>query len=264
MSPETRRKPGPALAALLYGAAALAAIGAPGWLAAGPALALEAQTRDAFAAAAAEALPKLVVHDEPRPRLEAGFADGAGAPVSLDDFAGRVVVLNIWATWCPPCRKEMPSIDRLARAVAGDGIAVVALSTDRGGAKPVRKFFEEIGVETLEIHVDKAGRLPREAAVIGLPATLILDRKGREIARLTGDAEWDTPEIVAMLRALAAATAPERAGPAFRTVPAAGGSEDRAEGPLAPETRAANGTPLIEGKARDVVNRDSPLAGTAL
>lgn len=195
-----RRMRGPAIAALLYGAAAIGAIGGA------VAAPLTPEDRAEFKAAAAEALPKMVVHKEPRAPLSKGFQDGEDRAVSLADYAGRVIVLNVWATWCPPCRKEMPSIDRLAKAVEGEDVAVIALSTDRGGADPVRRFFEEIGVEHLGIFVDRRGKLPREAAVIGLPATLILDREGREVARLTGDAEWDTPEVIALVRRLAEMT----------------------------------------------------------
>ncbi|MEL6577423.1 MAG: TlpA disulfide reductase family protein [Pseudomonadota bacterium] len=194
----------PAIAALLYGAVAIGAIGAAGgWANAGP---LAPEDRAAFKAKAAEALPKMVVHKEARGPYGEAFKDGEDAEMTLADFGGKVVVLNVWATWCPPCRKEMPSIDRLAKAVGGDDVAVVALSTDRGGADPVRRFFDEIAVEHLGIYVDRRGKLPREAAVIGLPATLVLDREGREVARLTGDAEWDTPEVIALIRSLAEMT----------------------------------------------------------
>ncbi|MEM7526142.1 MAG: TlpA disulfide reductase family protein [Pseudomonadota bacterium] len=208
MLSKSRRLHGRGLAALLYGAVAALAIGQAGWVARAADTTLSAAEHAAFKAAAAEALPKMVVHAEVKPPLEAAFRDGEGAEMTLADFEGDVVVLNVWATWCPPCRKEMPSIDRLAKAVADDGVSVVALSTDRGGADPVRRFFDEIGVEKLGIYVDKRNKLPREAAVIGLPATLILNREGEEIARLTGDAEWDTPEVIALIRSLAEATDP--------------------------------------------------------
>lgn len=182
--------------ALVYGAAALTA-NAAGAPAAPPAVIL----------AASPALEKLVVHAEPKPAPEAAFEDAEGGSVSLADFRGRVVLLNLWATWCPPCRKEMPSIDRLAGQVAGEDIAVIALSTDRGGVDKVRPFFDEIGVKHLAIYVDRANRVPREAAVMGLPVTLIIDGNGMEVARLTGDAEWDDPAVVELLRGIAERTA---------------------------------------------------------
>ncbi|MEM6677486.1 MAG: TlpA disulfide reductase family protein [Pseudomonadota bacterium] len=245
-------------AALLYGAAALAAIGTPVAQAE-----MTTADRAAFTELAKTAIPNIVVYPELRERPGGDFTDADGQTMTLADFEGRVVVLNVWATWCPPCRKEMPSIDRLAAALAGEDAVVVALSTDRGGKKPVEKFFREVGIETLAIYNDKGGDVPRSAAVIGLPATLLLDREGREVARLTGDAEWDTPEVVAMVRHLIAATDPaaqRSALPRSSQSLTAG----LAPSPIEPTTRAANGTAFLEGKARDAVNRDSPLAGTAL
>ncbi|MEO0763233.1 MAG: TlpA disulfide reductase family protein, partial [Pseudomonadota bacterium] len=143
---------------------------------------------------------------------ETGFETGDGQPVTLADFAGDVVVMNIWATWCPPCVHEMPSLDRLAATMAGSDVQVITVSVDRTGVGRVERFFADTGneahprIEALEIYIDKPNRLPREAAVIGLPVTMILDRQGREIARLTGDAEWDAPAVVAMLRHIAQLT----------------------------------------------------------
>ena len=154
-------------------------------------------------------MEKLVLHDARAARVEVPFADGEGNEIRLADFAGKVVVLNLWATWCPPCRTEMPSLDRLAGAMAGRDLAVVALSTDRGGPERIRKFFDEIGVEYLDVYQDARMQLAREAGAIGLPVTLLLDREGREVARVTGDAEWDSPEAKALIGKLIELTAPE-------------------------------------------------------
>ncbi|MEO1468012.1 MAG: TlpA disulfide reductase family protein [Pseudomonadota bacterium] len=200
-------------AALLYGAASLAAIAPaaiPLTAAAGDTLA--PGEREALVEMAGQALPNLVIHDEARDRYETGFETGDGQPVTLADFAGDVVVMNIWATWCPPCVHEMPSLDRLAATMAGSDVQVITVSVDRTGVGRVERFFADTGneahprIEALEIYIDKPNRLPREAAVIGLPVTMILDRQGREIARLTGDAEWDAPAVVAMLRHIAQLT----------------------------------------------------------
>lgn len=191
------------IAAILYGAAALTANPT---LAAG----LEATDRAVLKEMRAGDMQKLVIHDVPRDRLTEGFKDAEGGDVTLARFAGKVVVLNFWATWCPPCRAEMPALDRLAATVKGDGIEVVALSTDRGGVAPVRRFFDEIGVRNLAIFNDASNRMAREAALIGLPVTLILDRQGREVARLTGDAAWDDEAAVGILRRIAAATRESR------------------------------------------------------
>jgi len=146
-------------------------------------------------------MSKLAVHAEPKPRMEAAFT-GPDGETTLADFEGRVVLLNFWATWCAPCRKEMPAIDRLAAAMAGEDFAVVALSTDFGGTERPIRFLDEIGVEHLALYHDPRKAMAQEAAILGLPVTVLLDRQGREVARLVGDAEWDTPEAKAVIRRL--------------------------------------------------------------
>ena len=189
-----------AVGALLYGLAALGANAAEG---------LSAEDRAALDALRQGEMAKLVLHDEARPPIQEPFRDGAGAELRFANFAGKVVLLNLWATWCAPCRAEMPSIDRLAAEMAGDDLAVVALSTDRFGAERIQSFFDEIGVETLAIYQDKRSEVARAVGALGLPVTLILDREGREVARLTGDAEWDSPEARAFLSRLIELTAPD-------------------------------------------------------
>lgn len=144
----------------------------------------------------------LQVHPSPRalPALE--FVDGAGRARSLADFRGRVVVLNVWATWCVPCREEMPTLDALQAALGGPRLEVVALSIDRGGAAAVRDFFDEFAIEHLEVYVDTAMRAPGRLAIPGLPATLVVDPRGREVARLIGPADWNSPGMRAWLRDL--------------------------------------------------------------
>jgi thiol-disulfide isomerase/thioredoxin len=130
------------------------------------------------------------------------FADGAGTPVSLKDFKGRMVVLNLWATWCPPCLREMPALDRLQKALGGDGFAVVALNQDRGGAAVAKEWLDEQGLTNLAVYADPKGGVPRAIEASGLPTTIVVDPSGREIARLIGEAEWDSAEMQGKLRGL--------------------------------------------------------------
>ncbi|MEM6621456.1 MAG: TlpA disulfide reductase family protein [Pseudomonadota bacterium] len=153
-------------------------------------------------------MTKLVIHDEARPPITEVFRDKHGNAISLSDFEGKVVVLNFWATWCPPCRAEMPSIDRLSGALGGDDLAVIALSTDRFDVGRVIAFFEEIEVQHLTVYQDRRGGVARMAGALGLPITVVLDREGREIARVTGEAEWDSPEAKAFLRRVMELTVP--------------------------------------------------------
>lgn len=110
-------------------------------------------------------------------------------------------MLNFWATWCAPCRKEMPSLDRLA-ATSGDSVAVVTVATGRNPPPAVKRFFEEIGVQNLPVLLDPKSALARKMGVFGLPLTVILNPEGQEVARLIGDAEWDSADARAMLDAL--------------------------------------------------------------
>jgi thiol-disulfide isomerase/thioredoxin len=149
-----------------------------------------------------------LVEFSPRRALaEAVFRDADGTERRLADFAGKGLVVNLWATWCPPCVEEMPTLDRLARQVRGDGIEVLALSQDRGGADAVRAFYARTGVRHLGVWLDPRGAAGRAWGARRLPTTLIVDRAGREAARLEGITEWDAAPMVARIRALVAASA---------------------------------------------------------
>ena len=168
--------------------------------------------------------PGFVVHDSPRPIPELTFEGGDGQSISLADFRGRVVLLNIWATWCVPCRREMPTLDRLQGELGGPEFEVVALSIDREGLPAVKEFYEQLGLETLPIYVDQSGKAQRALNVLGLPTTLLLDREGNEIGRLLGPAEWDSPEMVAFLRDYV-----ERTPAEGRPTRSRGGDDSRSE-----------------------------------
>ena len=157
-----------------------------------------------WSSALADPPQNFVLHETPREVPEIGFADGQGREVTLEDFRGRTVLLNVWATWCPPCVEEMPTLDALQAELGGDGFEVVALSIDRAGPGAVRTFFEQTGVEHLGLYIDETGRASSKLGVLGLPATLLIDEEGRELGRLIGPAEWDEPEMVDFLRGLAA------------------------------------------------------------
>lgn len=182
----------PLFAAMLYGAFTVFATPAAADLSADQVTALkEARAGD---------MTKMVIHDEPRARLERAFENRNGASKEVADWEGKVVVFNFWATWCPPCRKEMPSLDRLQGAMGDDGFEVIALSMDRASVGKIDDFFMSIDVENLDVYREPTLRIGTEAGVLGMPITLVLDREGREIARLQGEAEWDGPNAKALLR----------------------------------------------------------------
>lgn len=132
--------------------------------------------------------------------LNLTFSDTAGVQSSLVDLRGKVVLVNLWATWCAPCRQEMPALDRLQGKLGGPDFQVIALSVDRGGVPAVNRFYQDVGVRNLPVFVDLAGTVLRQAGATGLPTTLLFDRDGREIGRFVGPAEWDGPRIEAILK----------------------------------------------------------------
>lgn len=158
----------------------------------------------ALAATPAAARPVMPLHKTPREMLSPPFVDGDRRDLTLADFRGRVVLLNVWATWCGPCREEMPTLDRLQARLGGDDFQVLPLSIDRAGLGPVRRFYDEIGIRHLVQYLAEDIRAMLAFAVIGLPTTLLIDRQGRERGRLTGPAEWDSAEAVAQFRSIIA------------------------------------------------------------
>ena len=155
------------------------------------------------------ALPALAFNfapaDAPEPVPELTFLDVDDNEVSLEDFRGKVVVLNLWAPWCAPCRHEMPSLDRLQVEHGGDDLQVIALSVDRGESlDKIREFYDEVGVQHLDIYRDPNSSVPRALKAPGLPTTVVIDRAGREAGRLLGGAEWDSEPAVALLEGIMA------------------------------------------------------------
>jgi thiol-disulfide isomerase/thioredoxin len=146
------------------------------------------------------ALAAFVVHPEPKPVAEITFADAGGAPLSLDQWQGRVVLVNLWATWCGPCRKEMPELAELQQLLGSEDFEVVAISVDRQGAEVARPFLENVGAEALKLYLDPTTGVLAGFKAVGLPATMLIDRSGHEIGRMFGPADWASPEAVRLIR----------------------------------------------------------------
>jgi thiol-disulfide isomerase/thioredoxin len=170
----------------------------PQVLSPGKAVRLPVPAADSAGSVSADPLD-LSVLDQPRDLPETRFQDDEGHDLILTDFRGRVVLLNVWAMWCVPCRKEMPTLDRLQAQLGGKDFLVMALSIDREGVAAVKRFYQEVGVERLAIYVDPSSRGSRGLGIQGVPTTLLIDREGREVARKMGAAEWDSPEIVSLV-----------------------------------------------------------------
>ena len=148
----------------------------------------------------AQAKPLMPLHDAPREMLSPPFVDGAGRDLTLEGFRDRVVLLNIWATWCMPCREEMPTLDALQARLGGDDFHVLPLSIDRAGLKVVRRFYEEIGIQHLDMYLADSTRAMWAFGALGLPTTILIGRGGKELGRLVGPAEWDSPEIISQMQ----------------------------------------------------------------
>jgi thiol-disulfide isomerase/thioredoxin len=147
------------------------------------------------------AMTTFVFKKPPAPLPDVTFLDGEGKEVSLKDWRGKVVLLNLWATWCAPCREEMPALDRLQRQLGSDKFQVVALAIDKAGLDGARKFLEDIKVDNLALFADPTARDGTKLKVIGMPTTILIDAAGREIGRLIGPAAWDSPEAKRLIEA---------------------------------------------------------------
>ncbi len=138
----------------------------------------------------------------PRPLPAFSFTDAEGHRLSLADFRGKLVLLNIWATWCPSCREEIGSLDRLQRKLGGPNFQVVALAVDEGGALIVESFLSKVRAHALKVYLDPTFTVPDRLDVFGLPTSFLVNAKGEEIGRITGATDWDRPAILDWLRHL--------------------------------------------------------------
>jgi thiol-disulfide isomerase/thioredoxin len=138
------------------------------------------------------------------------FTSPDGTPTSLAAFAGKTVLVNLWATWCVPCRAEMPALDRLEAAMGGDAFGVVAVNVDQNNPERARAFLDEIGVKRLAFYADPSfrivGALKKRGLAFGLPTTILVDAKGCRIGGVEGPAEWDSEEAKALLKAAIASS----------------------------------------------------------
>ena len=133
------------------------------------------------------------------PAPATSFVDLTGSEVSLAQFTGKIVLVNLWATWCEPCLREMPSLERLQSRLGGK-IVVVAISEDRGGSKTVEPFIGKLGLKSVKIYLDPKSAMERAFKVQGLPTSFLIDREGRVLGRVEGAAEWDKPKLLGILK----------------------------------------------------------------
>src|ERR1700761_449745 len=151
-------------------------------------------------------LAALQVSSEPRRAIEIAFQRDDGGKLTLADFKGRPILLNLWATWCIPCRVEMPALDRLQAAKGGPGFEVVAVNVDTAKLERRAPFLDSVGVKSLARYSDSSGdafeTLHKDGKALGLPVTLVIDKDGCEVAAVEGGAKWDSAEAQALVAAL--------------------------------------------------------------
>lgn len=145
-------------------------------------------------------MEQFTLNEPPLPVPDTPFLDGAGKEITLADFRGRVILVNFWATWCAPCIRELPSLDRLQADMGSRDFEVVAITVDRKGSEIAAPFFEKLGVENLAVNVDNQMTLARALGLRGMPSTYLIDRDSRIVGSLTGLAEWDSDETKALIR----------------------------------------------------------------
>lgn len=148
-------------------------------------------------------MKKLIFHEVPEATSNAAYqlADDAGDQ-TLEAYSGKYILLNFWATWCAPCRKEMPQLSELQAEFSGDTFEVVTIATGRNSPEGIKKFFAEIGVDNLPRHQDPKQALASQMGIFGLPITVLINPDGQEVARLRGDADWSSDNAKAVIAAV--------------------------------------------------------------
>ncbi len=142
------------------------------------------------------------VHAEPVEVSKKQFLDVDGSLIDLSTFTGKTVVLNFWATWCAPCRAEMPSLDALQDTLGGDKFQVVTVAAGRNPPEMIDRFFEKTEISLLPKYRDPKMEFALSMDVRGLPVTVIINPDGKEVARISGEADWATPEMIELLSSI--------------------------------------------------------------
>lgn len=150
----------------------------------------------------ADALGRIIRLGTPKPAPQAAFFTADGNSRTLADYKNKPLLVNLWATWCVPCVKELPSLAKLAGALQAEGFVVLPVSSDLGGAARVESFFKQHGISNLPVLIDKDGALMHAFGARGLPTTYVIDAAGDIVAYEEGGMDWDAPQVASRLRSL--------------------------------------------------------------
>ena len=183
----------PLLTVLLYAALTLGA---------NPAAAIDTETRQIILDMRVDDMRKMKILEEPAAIIDTEFEDVDGYKMTFADTNGQFRLVNFWATWCAPCREEMPALDALQVEFGGEDFQIMTIATGRNRLSGINKFYAEANVTNLPILLDPKGKLATRMGALGLPVTILLNREGQEIARLTGGADWNSENAKAVLQAL--------------------------------------------------------------
>ncbi len=175
--------------------------------AADKACALKAGKAKAIGDAATGEVAAMMPSDPPQSLKGLAFTSPDGKPMTLADHAGKTLLVNLWATWCAPCRAEMPALNALEKERGSDRFEVIAVNVDTGGDEKPKKFLSEIGVDTLKLYrdntLDTFNDLKTRGLALGLPVTLLVDGDGCLLAHMNGPAEWASPDAAKLIEAAA-------------------------------------------------------------
>lgn len=145
---------------------------------------------------------KLVFHSDPKDVSQIPFTSPDGTEFQLSDFEGQYVLLNFWATWCVPCRKEMPDLNSISKTFSDKDLRVITVASGHNPLPAINKFYKDAALDNLPILLDPKGAFSRDMDVLFLPISVIISPEGKEIARLKGDAAWASPEAISLFNAL--------------------------------------------------------------
>ena len=194
-----------ALAAIIVGAVLYGIVGLPGKEAAGAQCSAGKVVAEKIAPLAKGDVASMAVAKQPKPLVELAFVAEGGMPKKMSDFLGKTVLLNLWATWCVPCREEMPALDKLQARLGGENFEVVAISIDTARLERRKSFLDEAGVKSLGFYADPTAEvfqvLKKAGKVVGLPTTILVDSDGCEIGHMPGAADWASEDAIRLISA---------------------------------------------------------------